>query len=161
MRRVPIVITSSRRARRMTMTHPPFRVPPLHWLSLVLVLVILSVSLTPSVHAQSQPNRTALVTDTLVYHQLTDLATSTGAVGFPVLSADGSTGVFVDAPGSGEDATPNRISTIDVASREITEVDAYQTRCFCGSMVDLSADGATVVSTEGSSCWRAARSRPW
>jgi hypothetical protein len=131
------------------MLHPPRRVPPLSWLALNLAACILTLIPALPGAAQSQPDRSALAMGMLTYHQLTDLAISTGSVGFPVLSADGTTGVFVDAPGTGDPATPNRISTIDVASRAIAEVDAYQTRCFCGSMVDLSGDGTKVVSTEG------------
>jgi hypothetical protein len=97
----------------------------------------------------AQPASAKPGADMLVYHQLTAFPERTGSVGFPVLSADGTTGVFSDAPGTGEAATPNRIFTIDLATRAITEVDAYRSLCFCGSMVDISADGKTVVSTEG------------
>jgi hypothetical protein len=116
-------------------------------LPLVTALVL---SLTPVVAgtAQTQPDRADLTTDLLVYHQLTSFPAGTGSVGFSVLSADGTTGVFSDAPGSGEDATPNRIFTIDIATGAITEVDAYQSLCFCGALVDLSRDGATVVSSD-------------
>jgi hypothetical protein len=119
------------------------------WFPLCLAALVLSISLPSPVLAGFQPASAKPGSGLLVYHQLTDFPQGTGSVGFPVLGADGTTGVFVDAPGTGEQATPNRILTIDTATRAITEVDAYKSLCFCGSMVDISDDGATVVSTEG------------
>src|SRR5262245_47098272 len=84
----------------------------------------------------------------LVYHQISDITAGTGSVGFPVLSGDGATAVLVDAPGTEDPATPNRIFTLDVDGGQPIEVDAYQTHCYCGSWVDLSGDGETIVSTE-------------
>lgn len=84
----------------------------------------------------------------LVYHQITDLSEESVGVGYPVLSADGSTAVFADAPGSGDPATPNRIFVVGTQGGEPTQVDAYQTLCFCASLVDISDDGETVVSTD-------------
>ena len=87
-------------------------------------------------------------TETLSYNQITMLEDDSGSVGYPVLSADGTKAVFVEAPGTGDPALPNRIFVIGSDGGGLTEVDAYQTLCFCGSMVDISADGATVVSTD-------------
>ena len=83
-----------------------------------------------------------------VYYQITDLSEGSGHVGDPVLSADGTRAVFVDAPGTGEPETPNRVFVTSFAGGAITEVDAYESLCSCGSVVDISADGATVVSTD-------------
>jgi hypothetical protein len=84
----------------------------------------------------------------LVYHQITNLTDGSGSVGFPVLSADGTRAVFVDAPGTGDAATPNRIFVIGFDGSGQTEVDAYQSLCYCTSLVDISNDGATVISTD-------------
>jgi hypothetical protein len=84
----------------------------------------------------------------LVYHQVTNVEHQTRAVGFPVISADGTRAVFVDAPGTGDEAIPNRIYVIGTDGTGLTEVDAYKTGCYCGAEVDISADGGTVVSTE-------------
>jgi hypothetical protein len=120
------------------------RVPGSVWVSLLLIAVLL-VGPVPSV---AQPAPVEVESGMLVYHQLTAFPEGSGSVGFPVLSADGTTGVFSDAPGTGEDATPNRILTIDLATRATTDVDAYRSLCYCGSMVDISADGETVVSSD-------------
>lgn len=84
----------------------------------------------------------------LVYHQITKVEHQTRAIGFPVISADGTRAVFVDAPGTGDEAIPNRIFVIGTDGAGLTEVDAYKTGCYCGSEVDISADGGTIVSTE-------------
>ncbi|HET9662467.1 MAG TPA: hypothetical protein VFP05_19220, partial [Thermomicrobiales bacterium] len=83
-----------------------------------------------------------------VYHQITNLPEETGTLGYPVLSGDGATAVYSVAPGTGDLATPNRIYTIGSDGSNRTEVDSYVSLCFCASSVDISNDGATVVSTE-------------
>jgi hypothetical protein len=118
------------------------------WFPLCLAALVLSLSLPSPVLAGFQPASAKFGAGTLVYHQLTDFPQGTGSVGFPMLSADGTTGVLVDAPGTGEEASPNRILTIDLATRAITEVDAYKSLCFCGALVDISDDGKQVVSSD-------------
>ncbi len=83
-----------------------------------------------------------------VYHQITNLTEGSGYLGFPVLSADGTTGVFMDAPGTGDPETPNRIYTIGFDGSGMREVDSYTSLCYCNSFVDISDDGSTVVSSE-------------
>lgn len=102
----------------------------------------------PAAIAAGQATPESLADDTLVYNQITSLEAETGSVGYPVLSADGTNAVFVEAPGTGDPALPNRIFVIGSDGGGLTEVDAYATLCFCGSIVDISADGATVVSTD-------------
>jgi len=83
-----------------------------------------------------------------VYHQITNLPEGSGSVGYPVLSGDGATAVFSQAPGTGDPATPNRIFTIGSDGSGMTEVDSYVPLCACGAVVDISNDGGTVVSTD-------------
>ncbi len=114
---------------------------------LCLVFPLMAVSMPRSL---AQPAEGQLDNGAFVYHQITNFEESeSGSVGLPVFSADGETAVFVDAPGTGDPATPNRIFTIGADGSGLTEVDPYQTFCFCRSKVDISADGVTVVSTEG------------
>jgi len=113
---------------------------------------IIGLALTlagPAAIAAGQATPASLAaTETLSYNQITTLEDDSGSVGYPVLSADGTKAVFVEAPGTGDPALPNRIFVIGSDGGGLTEVDAYQTLCFCGSIVDISADGATVVSTD-------------
>ena len=113
------------------------RVPVL----LVLLVLIGAASISPAARAQSPA-------PTLVYHQITNLNEGSGYLGFPVLSADGARGVFSDAPGTGDPATPNRIYTIASDGSAMTEVDSYVPLCFCGAIVDISGDGQVVVSSD-------------
>lgn len=84
----------------------------------------------------------------LVYHQITDVETDSTSVGQPMLSGDGSTAAFTDAPASGDPEFPNRIYTIGFDGDGLTEVDAYTPLCYCSSQVAISDDGKTVVSTD-------------
>jgi hypothetical protein len=86
----------------------------------------------------------------LVYHQITAFTDKEqfAGVGYPVLTADGTRAVFADAPGTQDPAVPNRVFVINPDGSGLTEVDAYQTHCYCGSEVDISADGSVVASTE-------------
>ncbi len=86
--------------------------------------------------------------DTLVYHQITDLGADVYGVADPELSADGQVAVFADAPGTGDETTPNRIFTMDAEGGPLTEVDSYKTLCFCSSLVDINEDGSVVVSSD-------------
>jgi len=121
----------------------------MHRLAGLIIVLGFALSGTASIAAQEPDLKSDGAADTLVYNQITALEDDSGSTGYPVLSADGSTAVFTESPASGDPATPNRIFVVGSDGSGLTEVDAYQTLCFCGSMVDISADGATVVSTEG------------
>ena len=90
----------------------------------------------------------ALGPDTLVYHQITDLGDDVFGVAAPELSADGQVAVFADAPGTGDELTPNRIFTLAADGGPLTEVDSYKTLCYCSSHVDINEDGSVVVSSD-------------
>ncbi len=113
----------------------------------VLCLVLALLGASPGL--LSPPSAAAQSGETYYYRQITNMDQSvTGSVGLPVLSADGLVAAFADAPGSGDPATPNRIYRIAADGSGLAEVDSYTPKCFCGSWVDLSADGATIVSTD-------------
>lgn len=114
---------------------------PIVWLALLLAMF--AVPLAPA-----WANQGPVTSDLLVYHQIADLVTTTGSVGDPMLSADGTTGVFADAPATGDPATPNRIFTIGADGSGLVEVDSYPPLCFCGATIDISNDGETVVSSD-------------
>ncbi|HZS06074.1 MAG TPA: Ig-like domain-containing protein [Blastocatellia bacterium] len=88
---------------------------------------------------------------TLVHHQITSFAGNfnTGTGQAPVLSANGNRAVYAMAPGTEDPANPNRIFVINADGTGVQQVDSYTTLCFCGSQVDISADGSKVISTEG------------
>lgn len=86
---------------------------------------------------------------TYYYRQITKIDTSvTGSVGLPVLSSDGQVAVFADSPGTDDPATPNRVYRIGADGSGLAEVDSFTPKCYCGTWVDLSANGATIVSTD-------------
>jgi hypothetical protein len=88
---------------------------------------------------------------TLVYHQLTQWTTPTNTRGeeAPILSEDGQRIAFARAPGAKEDpANPNRIFVMNADGSGEQEVDAYTALCGCGALIDLSADGSRVVSSD-------------
>lgn len=121
---------------------------PRHALLPVLLAAVL-FGAPVSTAAQETTPASSQAANPLVYHQITSLEGGTGGVGQPVLSADSTTVVFADAPGDPNNPeNPNRISVVGADGTGLTEVDAYQPRCYCGSWVDISADGTTVVSTE-------------
>ncbi len=121
----------------------------MHRLAGPIMGLVLALAGSTSFAAQQASPMPVEAPDTLHYNQITALPEGGVSVGYPVLSADGDTAVFTEAPGTGDPATPNRIFVIGPDGSGLTEVDAYQPLCFCGSMVDISADGSTVVSTEG------------
>jgi Tol biopolymer transport system component len=87
---------------------------------------------------------------TLTYHQLTQWITGVDPAGerAPILSDDGQVIAFTRDPGSGDPANPNRIFVMNADGSGEREIDAYQTLCYCGSMIDISGDGSTVVSSD-------------
>ncbi|MEZ4500097.1 MAG: hypothetical protein R2839_08420 [Thermomicrobiales bacterium] len=113
---------------------------------------VLAVLLFPglaALSATSVSTTSAQTTGALyAYHQITNLTEGSGNLGFPVLSADGSTAVFSDAPGTQDPATPNRIYTIASDGSGLAEVDSYVPLCFCGAIVDINSDGTAVVSSD-------------
>lgn len=86
----------------------------------------------------------------LVYHQLTALTpdTRTGGDEAPLLSDDGQRIVFGTHPGEFAADPRNRIFVLNADGTGQREVDVYPFLCFCGSMLDLSADGAQVLSSD-------------
>lgn len=108
---------------------------------LLIAHLLLPVLATAPVSAQTTG-------DLYVYHQITNLPEETGTLGYPVLSGDGATAVFTEAPGTADPATPNRIFTILADGAGQTEVDSYVSLCYCGSTADISSDGSAVVSTD-------------
>lgn len=88
---------------------------------------------------------------TLVYHEITALTTGPNRDNGqqPVLSDDGNRAAFAIAPGSGTPDNPNRIFVVNAEGSELREVDSYTSLCFCGSEVDLTADGSRVISSDG------------
>ena len=87
---------------------------------------------------------------TLAYHQLTQWTTGANQRGeeAPILSDDGQRIAFARAPGTADPANPNRIFVINADGSGEREVDAYTSLCCCGSMIDLSADGSRIVSSD-------------
>ncbi|MBK9316626.1 MAG: IPT/TIG domain-containing protein [Acidobacteria bacterium] len=90
------------------------------------------------------------VTRTLAYHQITTLDTSLTATlnSKPILSGDGKWAVYTIAPGTQDPARPNRIFVTGFDGTQTREVDAYQTYCFCGSLLDISTNGGRIISTD-------------
>ena len=83
---------------------------------------------------------------TLVYHQVSTFTASPNRPS--AIAENGSHIVYTIAPGTGDEATPNRIFVIDPDGSGNQEVDSYKTGCFCESKVAISDDGTTVVSTD-------------
>lgn len=86
------------------------------------------------------------VVRTLAYRQISSFTAS--PTGRPMISADATRIAYPVATGSGDPATPNRIFVINPDGTGVAQVDAYASRCFCRSVVVISADGKTVASTE-------------
>lgn len=88
---------------------------------------------------------------TLAYHQLTAWSAAVNDRGeeAPILSDDGQRIAFTRAPGSMDPANPNRIFVMNADGSGEREVDAYPALCGCGSQIDISGDGARVVSSDG------------
>lgn len=103
-------------------------------------------------HAVSATGAVAPVTASpmLVYHELTAFPANVNTRGeeAPILSGDGRTIAFARAPGTENPATPNRIFVMDAGGSGEREIDRYPTFCYCGSALDISADGKMVISTD-------------
>lgn len=86
----------------------------------------------------------------MVYHELTAFAANANDRGeqAPILSDDGRRLAFALAPGTEDPTKPNRIFVMNADGSGQREVDSYPSLCFCGSAIDLSADGRTIVSTD-------------
>jgi len=83
---------------------------------------------------------------TVAYHQITALMASPTSAA--VMSRNGKTIAFAVAPGNEDPANPNKIFVVNSDGTGLKQVDSYVSRCFCGSMVAISDDGQTIVSTE-------------
>ena len=94
---------------------------------------------------------TQSISRTFVHHEITrftkEVRFSNG--GMPVLSSGGGRVVYAHAPGDETDARYNHIFVVNADGSGQREVDVYKQNCFCGAIVDISADGNTVVSTDG------------
>lgn len=110
------------------------------------LLLLLGQLLLPN--AVAEPVAAQGAGNLYVYNQITNFPEGTGTVGYPVLSGDGATAVFSEPFKADDPTSPNRIFTIGSDGSAMTEVDAYTPLCNCGSQVDISNDGATVVSTD-------------
>ena len=86
---------------------------------------------------------------TLAYHEITLFASRVFVTGSDlILSASGNRAAYSYAPGTQDPNTPNRIFVINADGSDQREIDFYTTLCFCGSDVDISADGSKVISSE-------------
>lgn len=112
------------------------------------VLIVIGLLAAPSLGrtttAQESPGAS------LVYHQITNRTDETGLISFPVLAAAGDRGAFSTflAGEGGPVYGMTTVSTVDAVSGESRVVDQYETLCNCDAMVDVSADGGTVVSSD-------------
>ena len=90
------------------------------------------------------------ISRTLVYHEITLFAKQVrfGNGGQPVLSATGNRIVYANAPGDETDARYNDIFVVNSDGSGQRQVDSYKQNCYCSAVVDISADGNTVVSTD-------------
>jgi hypothetical protein len=95
------------------------------------------------------PQTETVLGDTLVYHEITAFTTSPTGTDeeAPIISDDGQHVAYGVAAGSGS-TDPNRIFEMNADGTDQHEVDSYQHSCDCGSMIDISADGSKVVSTD-------------
>jgi Tol biopolymer transport system component len=118
--------------------------------------LVLAALLLPLVPALGSAARAETEYHAIVAHELTawDATTSPndgyggGGEFAPIISDDGSTIAFARAPGTGAEETPNRIFAMNADGSGEREVDAYTSLCYCGSILDVSADGSTIVSSD-------------
>jgi hypothetical protein len=95
---------------------------------------------------QSSLDPPGTIIHTFVYREITSLPRQFANMR-AVLSASGNRVVFAEAPGL-EPQRTNHISVINADGTGMVEVDTYQQLCGCGVEVDISGDGARVVSTD-------------
>ncbi len=117
----------------------------------VALIALLIVTWSVPVSAQRvQPFARDTTTRTLAYHEITAFTVSPNTRGeeAPIIGDDGLHIAYAVAPGTGDPATPNRIFMMNVDGSGTQEVDSYVSLCYCGSSIDLSADGGTVISTD-------------
>jgi hypothetical protein len=83
--------------------------------------------------------------------QVTNRPDGSARIASPVLSADGRVAAFGVHEPSPDRATFgwNRLHLLNADGSGLTEVDAYQTPCSCPPILDLSADGTAIVSSDG------------
>ncbi|HEY7031623.1 MAG TPA: hypothetical protein VH482_09865 [Thermomicrobiales bacterium] len=118
-----------------------------------LVVITLLLAMPGAARAGSRrasPTPDKALAATLVYHEITAFSISPtgGGEEAPILSDDGEHIAFGVAPGTEDPANPNRIFVMNADGSGQHEVDSYTTYCYCGSMIDISADGGTVISTD-------------
>jgi hypothetical protein len=71
------------------------------------------------------------------------------AAGGPILSGSGNRVAFADAPGRGHDVRTNDIYVANAdGTGQPNLVDSYAQDCFCVAQLDISYDGAEVISTD-------------
>jgi hypothetical protein len=113
------------------------------WLPVLLAVALGSVSAS-ALKADSQ------IVRTLVYHQISSFTTTTlintGGQPGPILSGNGQRIAFTNSMSG--DFINNHISAINPDGSGQTEVDSYPPLCGCYSMIDISADGSKVISSD-------------
>jgi hypothetical protein len=116
------------------------------------VVVVASLLALALFAAGSRPVAAASsVVRTLVYHQISSVTTTIneggpGGQASPIVSADGQRIAFSRPPTGGDPATHIFRTNFDGSGQ--VEVDAYTPLC-CGTLVDISGDGARIISGNG------------
>lgn len=116
--------------------------------AVVALVAALLLAMPGGTRAGAQQNET-VIDETLVYHEITAFTTSPAGSDeeAPIISDDGQHVAYGVSAGSGSTA-PNRIFLMNADGTNQHEVDSYQPACDCGSMIDISADGGKVVSSD-------------
>src|SRR5450759_3517353 len=123
------------------------RIPALAWGDFPLVVTVGTAPSNSALVAVSSPGSLPpqTVVRTMVYHQLTalpdsgpDYRTSTA------ISGNGAVIAYARVPRSG----PGTVYAMNFDGSGVQQVDSYSGQCSCGVTLDISDDGAKVVSTE-------------